>query len=70
MWNNNNQWRTDRFGRPSKPIAIKPSKKNGFPKGFVELNGQLYEVTTSPAKNPKNPEVIGWVTLTKLQRRR
>jgi hypothetical protein len=55
----------DRFGNEQVVVGMKDKKGTGFPKGYIEINNQLYKITTS-ASNKEG--VAGWVTLTKMKK--
>lgn len=57
----------DRFGNPQAVVGLKDKKNTGYPKGFVEIKGDLYKVTTSPSNKEG---VAEWVTLTKMPKSR
>jgi hypothetical protein len=53
----------DRFGNPQVVVGLKDKKGTGFAKGFIEIKGQLYKITTSPSNKEGVEE---WVTLTQM----
>lgn len=53
----------DRFGNDQIVVGIKPKKgaPDSFPRGYFEIKGQLFKVTTSPSHKEG---VAAWVTIT------
>lgn len=55
----------DRFGNPQVVVGLKDKKGTGFPKGYIEIKGTLYKITTSPSNKDGVHE---WVTLTQMSK--
>lgn len=49
-----------------KLIVPMKENKNGYPYGWLELNGQLYKVEISESNKDG---VVSWVTITKMKKR-
>ena len=63
---NNNNFRVDRFGNQFTVVGCKDKKASGYPKGYVEIAGQLYRLEPSRA----NKEGVDmWIRVTKMQKR-
>ncbi|GEL11814.1 hypothetical protein SAMN05192550_2810 [Flavobacterium glycines] len=57
----------DKFGNPQVVVGLKDKSGSGYPKGFIEIGGSLFKITTSPSNKEGVHE---WVTLTKMQKNR
>lgn len=55
----------DRFGNEQVVVGLKDKKGSGFPKGYLEISGQLYKITTSRSNKDGVEE---WVTVTKMKK--
>lgn len=60
-----NYVRYDKQNRPYKLVGLKKNK-NGFPVGYVEMNGNLYKIDVSTSKKEG---VELWIKFTKLPKR-
>ena len=58
---------TDRFGRPYTRTGAKDKKGNGFPRGYVTIGKDLYQIEVGPSKKEG---VECWLTVTKMDRNR
>jgi hypothetical protein len=57
----------DRFGNPQVVVGLKDKKGTGYGKGFIEIKGDLFKITTSRSNKDG---VTEWVTLTKMPKQR
>lgn len=55
----------DRFGNEQVVVGLKDKKGTGFPKGYIEVKGDLFKITTSQSNKEG---VMEWVTLTKMKK--
>lgn len=55
----------DRFGNEQAVVGLKDKKGTGYPKGYIEIKGDLFKITTSPSNKEGVHE---WVTLTKMKK--
>jgi hypothetical protein len=61
-----NQNNVDKWGNPQLITSLK-ERNEGFLKGFVEIQGQLYKIDVS--LHARKEGVAGWCTFTKLRKR-
>ena len=57
----------DKFGRNRDLVGLKDKNRSGFPKGYTEINGTLFQLTLSPSKKEG---VEHWVTITEMPKNR
>ncbi len=57
----------DKFGNEYQVVGCKDKKETGFPKGFIEIKGQLYKLEPSESKK-EGVEV--WIKVTKMEKRK
>lgn len=55
----------DRFGNEQVVVGLKDKKGTGYPKGYIEIKGDLFKITTS---NSNKEGTLEWVTLTKMKK--
>lgn len=62
-----NNTRLDRFGNEYIVVGCKDKKGTGFPKGYIEIKGQLYKLEPSDAQKDG---VEMWVKVTKINKQK
>ncbi|RKQ43130.1 hypothetical protein BXY85_3749 [Roseivirga pacifica] len=67
MANNNQRTSVDKFGNTYAVVGCKDKKGTGFPKGYIEIKGQLYKL--EPSDSQKDG-VACWIRVTKMNNRK
>lgn len=57
--------RTDKFGNDYTVVGCKDKKGTGYPKGYIEIKGDLYKI--EPSKSDKEGVEL-WVRVTKMKK--